>query len=77
MTRFHGESPPSTFSARSLTTFPKLNPLAGLLSGKSSEAMPSNNGGRKHTIEDLFQGESQDPTFTPYISARKLFSFSK
>ncbi|CAL8093238.1 unnamed protein product [Orchesella dallaii] len=69
MTRFHGEAPSSSYSGRSLTTFPKLNPLAGLLSGKSGEALPS---GRKPTIEDLFRGENQDPTFTPYISARAL-----
>lgn len=72
MSRFHGGTSGNaaggpatrTFSIRSMTSFPKLNPLAGMLSLKSNEVA------RHPTLEEL-ENEEQDPTFTPFISASK------
>lgn len=77
MSRFHGGVGGSaaggpatrTYSIRSMTSFPKLNPLAGMLSLKSSEVA------RHPTLEDL-ENEEQDPTFTPFISASKFTMFT-
>lgn len=69
MSRFHGDHPgpaTRTYSIRSMTSFPKLHPLGGILSMKSSET-------RNPTLEEL-ENEEQEPTFTPFIGARK-FSF--
>lgn len=67
LSRFHGDQPATrTFSIRSMTSFPKLNPLAGMLNMKSGEI-------RNPAVEE-FENEEQDPTFTPFISARKRLS---